>query len=55
MTHEGRMIRGEANIKANILPENNDTIYFLENSKPEPVEPEEPKEEKPKKKKKGSE
>ena len=36
MTHDGRMARGEANVKANILLDNADTKYFLDN-KPKEV------------------
>ena len=42
MTHEGRMKRGEANLKAGLL-DNEDTKYFQANS-------EKKEEEKPKKK-----
>lgn len=32
MTHDGRMARGEANHRAGILLDNNDTLYFLANN-----------------------
>lgn len=33
MSHDGRMIRGKYNVEKNILPNNEDTKYYLENSK----------------------
>lgn len=31
MTHEGRMQRGAENVKKGILPDNEDTLYYLKN------------------------
>jgi hypothetical protein len=45
MTHDGRMARGEANHKAGVLLDNNDTLYFLENSTPDKPKPKSKKKE----------
>jgi hypothetical protein len=31
MTHKGRMRRGKENVDKGILPNNEDTLYYLEN------------------------
>ena len=39
MTQEGRMARGEANVKAGKFLDNSETLYFLENKPKEKSKP----------------